>query len=47
VGLTTDSQTVAGLLMWEAFSDEGTGLSFTIAAGPRQRMFKRYVFTRI
>jgi hypothetical protein len=26
-------QTVAGLLMWSAFSDERTGLSFTIAAG--------------
>jgi hypothetical protein len=30
------SQTVAGLLMWGAPSDERTGLSFTIAAGPRQ-----------
>jgi hypothetical protein len=30
-------QTVAGLLMWGAVSDESTGLSFTIAAGPRQR----------
>jgi hypothetical protein len=30
-------QTVAGLLMWFALSDERTGLSFTIAAGPRQR----------
>jgi hypothetical protein len=30
-------QTVAGLLMWGALSDERTGLSFTIAAGPRQR----------
>jgi hypothetical protein len=30
-------QTVAGLLMWGALSDEGMGLSFTIAAGPRQR----------
>jgi hypothetical protein len=29
--------TVAGLLMWGALSDERTGLSFTIAAGPRQR----------
>jgi hypothetical protein len=29
-------QTVMGLLMWGAFSDERTGLSFTIAAGPRQ-----------
>jgi hypothetical protein len=30
-------QTVAGLLMWAALSDERTDLSFTIAAGPRQR----------
>jgi hypothetical protein len=30
-------QTVAGLLMWGALCDERTGLSFTIAAGPRQR----------
>jgi hypothetical protein len=30
-------QTVAGLLMWKALSHERTGLSFTIAAGPRQR----------
>jgi hypothetical protein len=30
-------QTVAGLLMWGALSDYRTGLSFTIAAGPRQR----------
>jgi hypothetical protein len=29
--------TVAGLLIWSALSDERTGLSFTIAAGPRQR----------
>jgi hypothetical protein len=29
-------QTVADLLMWGALSDERTGLSFTIAAGPRQ-----------
>jgi hypothetical protein len=29
-------QTIAGLLMWGAFSDERTGLSFTVAAGPRQ-----------
>jgi hypothetical protein len=28
--------TVAGLLIWGALSDEGTGLLFTIAAGPRQ-----------
>jgi hypothetical protein len=30
-------QTVSGLLMWGALSDERTGLSFTIAAGPRQQ----------
>jgi hypothetical protein len=30
-------QTVAGLLMCGALSDKRTGLSFTIAAGPRQR----------
>jgi hypothetical protein len=30
-------QTVAGLFMWGALSDERTGLSFTTAAGPRQR----------
>jgi hypothetical protein len=30
-------QTVVGLLMWGALSDERTGLPFTIAAGPRQR----------
>jgi hypothetical protein len=29
-------QTVAGLLMWGALSDERTVLSFTISAGPRQ-----------
>jgi hypothetical protein len=29
--------TVAGLLIWGALSDERTGLSFTIDAGPRQR----------
>jgi hypothetical protein len=29
--------TVAGLLMWDAFSNERADLSFTIAAGPRQR----------
>jgi hypothetical protein len=34
-------QTVAGLLMWGALSDEMTGLSFTIAAGPRQRSLSR------
>jgi hypothetical protein len=30
------SQTFADLLMWGALSDEKMGLSFTIAAGPRQ-----------
>jgi hypothetical protein len=34
-------QTVAGLLMWGALSDERTGISFTIAAGPRQRSHSR------
>jgi hypothetical protein len=29
--------TVAGLLIWGALSDERTGLSSTIAVGPRQR----------
>jgi hypothetical protein len=29
--------TVAGLLIWSALSDERTGLSFIIAAGPCQR----------
>jgi hypothetical protein len=33
--------TVAGLLMWGALSDERTGLSFTIAAGPRQCSYFR------
>jgi hypothetical protein len=39
-GLRPDSyyrRTVAGLLMWGALSDERTGLSFTVAAGPSQR----------
>jgi hypothetical protein len=31
-------QIVADLLMWGALSDERTGLPFTIAAGPRQRI---------
>jgi hypothetical protein len=30
-------QIFAGLLIWGALSDERTGLSFTTAAGPRQR----------
>jgi hypothetical protein len=34
-------QTVAGLLMWSAPSDERTGLSFTIAAGSSQRSHSR------
>jgi hypothetical protein len=40
LGIEPDSyycQTVVGLLMWGALSDERTGLSFTIAVGPRQR----------
>jgi hypothetical protein len=40
LGPTSDfyyCQTAAGLLMWGALSDERTGLSFTIVAGPRQR----------
>jgi hypothetical protein len=34
-------QTVVGLLMWGALSVERTGLSFTIAPGPRQRSHSR------
>jgi hypothetical protein len=34
-------QTVAGILMWGALSDERTGLSFTISAGPRERSHSR------
>jgi hypothetical protein len=34
-------QTVAGLLMWGTLSDERTGLSFTIAGGPRRRSHSR------
>jgi hypothetical protein len=34
-------QTVAGLLMWGALSDERTGLSFTIAAGYRKHGHSR------
>jgi hypothetical protein len=30
-------QTVDGLLMWDALSDERTGLPFAIATDPRQR----------
>jgi hypothetical protein len=35
-------QTFAGLLLWGALSDERTGLSFTIAAGPHQRSRSRF-----
>jgi hypothetical protein len=38
-------QTVVGLLMWGALSDERTGLSFSIATGPRQRSQSRVRFT--
>jgi hypothetical protein len=34
-------QTVGGLLSWSALSDERMGLSFTIAAHPRQRSHSR------
>jgi hypothetical protein len=34
-------QTLAGLLMWGALFDERTGLSFTIAAGPRQLSYSQ------
>jgi hypothetical protein len=34
-------QTIAGLLMWGALSDERTGLPFTIAASPRQHSHSR------
>jgi hypothetical protein len=34
-------QTAAGLLIWGSFSNEGTGLSVTIAPGPRQRSYFR------
>jgi hypothetical protein len=34
-------QTDADLLMWGALCDKRTGLSFTIAAGPRQRSYSR------
>jgi hypothetical protein len=34
-------QTVAGLLMWDALSDERMGLLFTTAAGLRQRSHSR------
>jgi hypothetical protein len=34
-------QTVAVLLIWDSLSDERTGLSLTIGAGPRQRTDSR------
>jgi hypothetical protein len=34
-------QTVPGLLVWAALSDDRPGLSFTIASGPRQRSHSR------
>jgi hypothetical protein len=34
-------QSVAGFLMWGAPSDKRTGMSFTIAAEPRQRSHSR------
>jgi hypothetical protein len=34
-------QTVAGLLIWDALSDERTGLLFTISAGLRQHSHSR------
>jgi hypothetical protein len=34
-------QTVVGLLMWGVVSDKRTGLTFIIAAGPRQRSHSR------
>jgi hypothetical protein len=37
-------QTVAGLVTWGALSEEKTGLSFTTAAGPRQRSHSRVRF---
>jgi hypothetical protein len=39
-------QTDPGLLMWCALYDERTGLSFTIAAGPRQRSHSRVLVPR-
>jgi hypothetical protein len=40
-----DCQIVAGLLIWGVLSDETTGLSFKIAAGPRQRIHIYRVWT--
>jgi hypothetical protein len=39
-------ETVSGLLMWGVFSHERTGLSFAIAAGPRQRSHSRVLVQR-
>jgi hypothetical protein len=38
--------TVAGLLIWGALSDDRTDLSFTTAAGPRQRSHSRFQIPR-
>jgi hypothetical protein len=38
------SDTVVDLLMWGALSQERTGLSFTISAGPRKRSHSRVLF---
>jgi hypothetical protein len=40
-------QTVADLLMWATLSDERKGLTFIIAAGPRQRSHSRSEFRGI
>jgi hypothetical protein len=37
-------QTVGGLLIWSALSDDRTGLSFRRTAGPRQRIHFRIRF---
>jgi hypothetical protein len=37
------SQSVADLLMWDALNDERTGLSFTTAAGHRQRSHSNHI----
>jgi hypothetical protein len=41
------SQTVTGLLMWGALSNERTGLLFTIAAGPRQCSHSQFRVPRV
>jgi hypothetical protein len=40
------SQTVAGLLTWGVLSDKRRGLSFTTAAGPRQRSHSQVLVPR-